>query len=80
MLGVGVSGLVINLTSEANYYVTISRTLLVPTVSLFITLLSISIMVPLNGWRMTRTFGICLVVFYTVSTVASIVFEMSGAN
>ena len=76
LLGVGVSGLFINLTSEPNYHVTISRTLLVSTVSLFLTLTSMLVVVPLNKWRITRTFGRCLVVFFVLSTVASVVVEI----
>jgi solute carrier family 24 (sodium/potassium/calcium exchanger), member 6 len=76
LLGVGVSGLFMNLTSMPGYQVTISPTLLVSTASLFITLTSMLIVVPLNKWRMTRRFGICLVIFFTLSTIASVLVEI----
>ena len=75
LLGVGVSGLIMNL-SDGEYHVHISPTLLVSTVSLFVTLTSMLIVVPLSKWRMTRTFGICLVVFFTLSTIASVIVEI----
>ena len=77
LLGIGVSGLIMNL-SNGEFHVHISPTLLVSTVSLFITLTSLLIVVPLSKWRMTRTFGICLVVFFTLSTIASVIVEIVG--
>jgi solute carrier family 24 (sodium/potassium/calcium exchanger), member 6 len=65
-----------NLSTREDYRVTISPTLLVSTISLFITLTSMLIVVPLSKWRMTRTFGICLVVFFTLSTIASVIVEI----
>ena len=56
LLGVGVSGLIITLTSSEEYRVSLSPTLLVSTVSLFLTLSSMLIVVPFNKWRMTRRF------------------------
>jgi len=77
LLGVGVSGLILNLTSSGEVYkVTISPTLLVSTISLFLVLTSMLIVVPLNKWRMTRVFGISLVVFFTLSTAASVLVEI----
>jgi solute carrier family 24 (sodium/potassium/calcium exchanger), member 6 len=76
LLGVGVSGLYINLTTEPEYQITMSPTLLVSTVSLFITLTSMLVIVPWMKWRMTRMFGICLVVFFTISTVISVLVEI----
>jgi solute carrier family 24 (sodium/potassium/calcium exchanger), member 6 len=76
LLGVGVAGLYMNLTSNEEYYVNISPTLLVSTVSLFLTLSSMLIVVPFNQWRMTRLFGICLVIFFTISTATSVLVEI----
>jgi solute carrier family 24 (sodium/potassium/calcium exchanger), member 6 len=72
----GGSGLFIDLTSGEGYTVNISPTLLVSTVSLFVSLSSMLIVVPLSNWKMTRTFGICLVLFFTASTVASVLVEI----
>ena len=78
LLGVGVSGLIINLSSAPGsaYEVSISPTLLVSTISLFLVLSSMLIVVPLCKWRMTRTFGICLVVFFSLSTATSVLVEI----
>jgi sodium/potassium/calcium exchanger 6 len=76
LLGVGVAGLFMNLTSDEIYRVTISPTLLVSTISLFLTLSSMLIVVPLSKWRMTRTFGISLVIFFTLSTATSVLVEI----
>jgi len=78
LLGIGVSGLVLNLTSGADgtYKVHISPTLLVSTISLFLVLSSMLIVVPLCNWRMTRAFGIYLVVFFTLSTATSVLVEI----
>ena len=76
LLGVGVSGLIMSWSTTEEYRVTISPTLFVSTVSLFITLTSMLIVVPLSKWRMTRLFGICLVIFFTLSTVASVLVEV----
>jgi solute carrier family 24 (sodium/potassium/calcium exchanger), member 6 len=76
LLGVGVSGLIMSLSTKEEYHVSISPTLLVSTISLFVTLTSMLIVVPLSEWRMTRVFGICLVVFFTLSTAASVLVEI----
>jgi solute carrier family 24 (sodium/potassium/calcium exchanger), member 6 len=65
-----------NLTTAPVYNVSLSPTLLVSTVSLFLTLSSMLIVVPFMKWRMTRTFGICLVTFFTLSTIASVIVEI----
>jgi solute carrier family 24 (sodium/potassium/calcium exchanger), member 6 len=65
-----------NLSTGEGYHVNISPTLLVSTISLFITLTSMLIVVPLSKWRMTRLFGICLVVFFTLSTATSVLVEV----
>jgi solute carrier family 24 (sodium/potassium/calcium exchanger), member 6 len=76
LLGVGVAGLFINLTSDEEYHVSLSPTLLVSTISLFLTLTSMLVVVPLSKWRMTRVFGISLVVFFTLSTATSVLVEI----
>lgn len=76
LLGVGVSGLIITLTSSEEYRVSLSPTLLVSTVSLFLTLSSVLIVVPFNKWRMTRAFGIYLVAIFMISTITSVVVEI----
>jgi solute carrier family 24 (sodium/potassium/calcium exchanger), member 6 len=76
LLGVGVSGLIMTLTSNAEYRVSLSPTLLVSTVALFLALSSMLIVVPFNKWRMTRVFGICLVALYAISTITSVLVEI----
>lgn len=76
LLGVGVAGFFMNLTSDEEYRVSISPTLLVSTISLFLTLSSMLIVVPLSKWRMTKLFGICLVIFFTISTAVSVLVEI----
>ncbi len=76
LLGVGVAGLYMNLISNEEYRVSISPTLLVSTVSLFFTLSSMLIVVPLSKWRMTRAFGISLVIFFILSTATSVLVEI----
>ena len=76
LLGVGVSGLIMTLTSNEAYHISLSPTLLVSIVSLFLTLSSMLIVVPFNKWRMTRRFGIYLVAIFTISTITSVLVEI----
>lgn len=78
LLGLGGASLIINLAAKSDgfYHVHISPTLLVSTVSLLLTLSSMLIVVPLSKWHMTRAFGICLIVFFGLSTATSIIVEI----
>jgi sodium/potassium/calcium exchanger 6 len=76
LLGVGVSGSYMVLSTGEPYLLDFSTTLAVSSVGLLAILTVSTIVVVLNGFRMTRKWGICLIVFYTVVLAVNIVVEL----
>lgn len=76
LLGIGVSGsLVIHQTGES-YPLDFSRTLLVSCLGLLLLLVAILVFVPLNGYMLTKPFGIGLIVAYSILMTISVVVEI----
>ncbi|KAK2803570.1 hypothetical protein FQN51_003332 [Onygenales sp. PD_10] len=91
LLGVGVGGLYMTLhpgksssssiagqvvSASGTYRIEVSRTLLISGATLLFTLISLLIVVPMNGWRMDRKIGWGLIALWTVTTVVNVVMEV----
>lgn len=76
LLGVGISGsYIISQTSEP-YKLHFGSTLLVSTVGLLILLAITIIVVPFNGYFLTRTWGIFLIACYVTLMTINVVVEL----
>lgn len=64
LLGIGISGSWLTHTAQQPYSLDLSPTLLVSTVGLLVLLAATLIVVPLNGYYLTRRWGILLVLLY----------------
>lgn len=78
LLGVGISGSYIIHQTEKPYELHFGKTLLVSTVGLLILLAATLIVVPLNGYFLTRTWGIALIAAYTTIMAINVVVEIKS--
>ncbi|KAJ7104199.1 Sodium/calcium exchanger protein-domain-containing protein [Mycena belliarum] len=78
LLGVGISGTYITQQTAQPYELHFGRTLLVSTVGLLILLAATLIVVPLNGYYLTRTWGVILIASYTTIMAINVVVEMNS--
>ena len=87
LLGIGIGGLYNTLRHGTHhqgaphykpYMLEISSTLVISGATLLLTLTSLLIFVPLNGWRLDRNLGWGLVGLWTVSTVGNVAIEVTG--
>lgn len=92
LLGIGLGGLYMTIRHGTHYHVKhpnrapkykpyeieVSTTLVVSGVTLLITLLGLLILVPLNGWRMDRKIGWCLIALWSLSTIGNVIIEILG--
>ncbi|QGA17914.1 hypothetical protein EYB26_005590 [Talaromyces marneffei] len=91
LLGIGMGGLYMILHSSAEttttstidglslhtpYKITISRNLMISSVTLLTTLVGLLIIVPLNHWRMDRKIGCGLIVLWSLSTLGNVIVEI----
>ncbi len=77
LLGIGISGIYINLSKHHVYTTEISPTLMVSAASLLTTLIVLLIAVPANDYVMGRKLGICLCAIFFIGMVASVIVELS---
>lgn len=88
LLGIGVSGLYMTLKAGPEsdapdahykpYRIHVGRTLLVSGIALLCTLAGLLVGVPVNGWRMDRRVGWCLVAIWVCSTAINVGLEIGG--
>ena len=92
LLGIGVSGLYMNLRHGENYHlkhphrptkykpytVEISTTLIISGVMLLVTLVGLLVVVPLNKWRMDRRVGLGLITLWVATTIGNVIVEALG--
>ncbi|KAJ7170645.1 Sodium/calcium exchanger protein-domain-containing protein [Mycena crocata] len=78
LLGVGISGTYIIQDTSQPYELYFGNTLLVSTVGLLILLAATLIVVPLNGYFLTRTWGIILIATYTLIMAINVVVEIKS--
>lgn len=78
LLGVGISGSYITQQTSQPYELTFGNTLLVSTVGLLILLGATLVVVPLNGYSLTRTWGIILIASYAIIMTTNVVVEIKS--
>jgi len=78
LLGVGFSGLYITQQNSKPYVIHFGKTLVVSTIGLLILLAATLIVVPLNGYFLTRTWGIILIIAYATIMTINVVVELRG--
>ncbi|KAJ7739766.1 Sodium/calcium exchanger protein-domain-containing protein [Mycena maculata] len=78
LLGVGISGSYITQQTRQPYELHFGKTLLVSTVGLLILLGATLIVVPLNGYSLTRTWGIILIASYMVIMTINVIVEIKS--
>ncbi|KAJ7773220.1 Sodium/calcium exchanger protein-domain-containing protein [Mycena metata] len=76
LLGVGISGSYITHNTGEPYSLQFGSTLLVSTIGLLILLAATLVVVPLNGYHLTRTWGIILIASYTLIMAINVVVEV----
>ncbi|ORY82540.1 Sodium/calcium exchanger protein-domain-containing protein [Protomyces lactucae-debilis] len=76
LIGIGISGIYINLTKHHVYNASISPTLIVSGASLLVTLLVLLVAVPHNNYMMTRGLGVALCCIFLVGMITSVLVEM----
>lgn len=78
LLGVGISGSYVIYKSSKPYDLPLSRTLVVNGLGLLAILIVTVIVVPLNGYFLTRSWGIFLIACYAVLVAVTVVVELKG--
>ncbi|KAF9922728.1 hypothetical protein FBU30_007149 [Linnemannia zychae] len=76
LLGVGLSGTYMTLKTGTSIPLQVSPTLIVSIVGVLITLLAAMVVVPQNGYIMSRSWGWFLVGMYTICTIINVVIEL----
>lgn len=76
LLGVGISGSYVISQSAKPYDLPLSPTLLVNGFGLLIILLATVVVVPLNGFYLTRAWGIFLICCYVVLVTITVIVEL----
>ena len=79
LLGVGISGTTIMEQTQMPYDIKYSTTLIVSTIGLLVLLATTMLVVPLNGYFLTRSWGITLIVAYAVILAINIFVEIKGS-
>lgn len=80
LLGVGISGTYIIQQTSAPYELHFSTTLFVSTIGLLILLAATLIFVPVNGYFLSRNWGILLVASYTVLMAVNVIVELKSES
>jgi sodium/potassium/calcium exchanger 6 len=75
MLGIGIGATYVTCQRQEPYPINVSKTILVSSVGLLIVLISSLVLVPLNGYRMSKAFGYAWIALYLVTMVANLVVE-----
>lgn len=76
LLGVGISGSYIIQKTTNPYYLHFTTTLIVSTIGLLALLVTTMLVVPLNGYFLTRTWGIFLIASYSIIMAINIYVEV----
>ena len=80
LLGVGISGSYITSKTSEPYALNFGKTLFVSTIGLMALLAVTLIYVPINGYHLTRRWGMFLVAFYLVIMTTNVVVELKYGN
>lgn len=81
LLGIGISGTyVIRQNNGAPYLLPFSTTLVITSTGLLVLLLATLLFVPWNGYYLTRTWGVVLIVAYMALMIANVVVEITTVS
>ncbi|RDB25972.1 putative cation exchanger C3A12.06c [Hypsizygus marmoreus] len=80
LLGVGISGTYIIQQTTTPYPLHFSHTLFVSTIGLLVLLAATLIFVPLNGYFLSRRWGILLVASYTILMAVNVIVELKSES
>lgn len=80
LLGVGLSGTYVIHQTGVDYPLSFNKTLLATGASLLSLLLTTIIFVPLNGYMLTRKWGVFLIAYYLIAMSATVVVELKGKS
>lgn len=78
LIGIGVSGLYITTQTSQPYVLQLTRTLLVSSIGLLCLLAATLIYIPLNGYFLTRRWGILLIASYMTIMAINVVVELKS--
>jgi sodium/potassium/calcium exchanger 6 len=78
LLGVGISGSYIIQQTSKSYLMPFTTTLVVSTIGLLTLLVTTMIVVPLNGYSLTRNWGFFLITSYTIIMAINVFVEVRG--
>ncbi|OAD73220.1 hypothetical protein PHYBLDRAFT_181469 [Phycomyces blakesleeanus NRRL 1555(-)] len=78
MLGVGIGATYVTSKHGVPYAIEVSSTILVSAIGLLVVLISSLILVPLNGYRMSRIFGYSWIGIYLICTIINLILEIRG--
>ncbi|KAI9276022.1 Sodium/calcium exchanger protein-domain-containing protein [Sporodiniella umbellata] len=76
MLGVGIGATYVTSQRNEPYAIELSNTIVVSAIGLLIILISSLILVPLNGYRMSKTFGYSWIAIYLICTAINLYIEI----
>ncbi|GAN10891.1 sodium calcium exchanger protein [Mucor ambiguus] len=78
MLGVGIGATFVTSQRNEPYSIDVSKTIVVSSIGLLVVLISSLILVPLNGYRMSRGFGYSWIAIYLICTAINLYIEISS--
>ncbi|GAA5817259.1 hypothetical protein MFLAVUS_010802 [Mucor flavus] len=78
MLGVGISATYVTSQRNEPYAIDVSKTIVVSAIGLLVVLISSLILVPLNGYRMSRGFGYSWIAIYLICTAINLYIEITS--
>jgi len=76
LLGVGVSGIYVTLSTSDHIELEVSPTLIVSLVGTLLTMVAALVVVPRSGYELTRWWGWFLVSVYVICMVVNVVLEV----
>jgi sodium/potassium/calcium exchanger 6 len=76
MLGVGIGATYVTSQRNEPYAIDVSKTIVISAIGLLVVLISSLILVPLNGYRMSRGFGYSWIAIYLICTAINLFIEI----
>ncbi|CAO3615650.1 unnamed protein product [Mucor hiemalis] len=76
MLGVGIGATYVTSQRNEPYAIEVSKTIVISAIGLLVVLISSLILVPLNGYRMSRGFGYSWIAIYLICTAINLIIEI----
>ncbi|OBZ86757.1 putative cation exchanger C3A12.06c [Choanephora cucurbitarum] len=76
MLGIGIGAICVTSQRNAPYPIGVSKTIVVTSIGLLVVLISSLILVPLNGFKMSRGFGYSWIAIYLICTAINLYIEI----